>query len=126
MPPSIPAYPYWWQPGSDILVVYAKAVYEAQRSYNPSLWMASSIIHIPQPCPVVQQKSNKRGKKSLVYPFVMADVDFFLAKCCNYSGAISELNETLQSVCLQRRLSLALCPMPVDLAGTTATFLRTP
>ncbi|XP_070301406.1 cytospin-A-like [Salvelinus sp. IW2-2015] len=56
----------------------------------------------------------------------MADVDFFLAKCYNYSGAISELNETLQSVCLQRRLSLALCPMPVDLAGTTATFLRTP
>nr|XP_046205331.1 myosin-1-like isoform X1 [Oncorhynchus gorbuscha] len=27
---------------------------------------------------------------------------------------------------LERRLSLALCPMPVDLAGTTATFLRTP
>uniref|UniRef100_A0A4W5MVQ3 Uncharacterized protein n=1 Tax=Hucho hucho TaxID=62062 RepID=A0A4W5MVQ3_9TELE len=27
---------------------------------------------------------------------------------------------------LERRLSLALCPMPVDLAGTTATFFRTP
>jgi hypothetical protein len=31
--------------------------------------MASSIIHIPQPCPVVQQEV----KKSLGYPFVMAD-----------------------------------------------------
>ncbi|XP_045565005.1 putative uncharacterized protein DDB_G0271606 isoform X4 [Salmo salar] len=26
----------------------------------------------------------------------------------------------------ERRLSLALCPMPVDLVGTTATFFRTP
>lgn len=37
----------------------------------------------------------------------------------------NELNERLRCVSLQRCPSLAPCPMPADLAGTTETFLWT-
>lgn len=60
--------------GSVILVVVPRQCRKAQRSYNPSLWMTSSIIHIPQPCPFVQQKSRgmRTGSKSLEYPLVIS------------------------------------------------------
>lgn len=77
----------------------AKVGQQAQRCYNPSLWMSSLIIHIAQPCllsKAIQEKNwnNKCSMPMDKYPCV--------ANCCLNSDCINNKTNLIKSsvVCL--------------------------
>lgn len=104
----------------------AKVGQQAQRCYNPSLWMTSLIIDIAQPC-LCPKKSRRKKRKTIVgcqWMNILALLITVLIPTAHINNE-NELNESLCCVSLQRCPSLAPCPMPAHLAGTTEMFLWT-
>lgn len=88
--------------------------------------MTSLIIDIAQPCLCPKKSRRKKNENNCWMP--VDEYPCVANYCFNSDMHINnenELNESLCCVSLQRCPSLAPCPMPAHLAGTTEMFLRT-